>query len=278
MRERLGTTPVENLLRVERNGGYHQVLEQMRSGQANFAALLIEGEPTTEQALEDKLLAVAESLGEPFLDEGETDSSKRVQTIIPNPKMAGEQVSSSSREELYLHVENAGMENMPDWVAIGCFRNNEGAETTLVDPVRVFKGLDQEQQRLLREQQYFIQEPLSFSLAGGRQERRRVLASVPIFDDTQSTRRPTVMADFEAMSSDSQPHREAFQAFLEAAREQSSSITLKPGSILVIRNTAVNNNASNDSQRYVMALHGRKPFEAQWGNPRVLKRVFVHGS
>ncbi|HSA83279.1 MAG TPA: TauD/TfdA family dioxygenase, partial [Patescibacteria group bacterium] len=197
MRERdFGTLPVTGLLHVEQGEFYHEALDAMRTGEANFAALLIEGNPISEEELEKKMLAIARGLGEPFVDGGETDSFQSVQTIIPDPKMADEQVSSSSREELYLHSENAGMANMPDWVIIGCARNTEGAETTLVDPVRVFNGLSEENKQSLRQPVYYIQEPFSFTLAAGRRVRRRIRENIPVFDEQQSVRRPTVIADF----------------------------------------------------------------------------------
>ncbi|HSA83602.1 MAG TPA: hypothetical protein VLF20_01800, partial [Patescibacteria group bacterium] len=72
-------------------------------------------------------------------------------------------------------------------------------------------------------------------------------------------------------------HQLAFHDFLEVAREQATALTLQAGSVLIIRNTAINNGTASDSQRFVMALHGRNPFAPNWEQPRILKRVFVRG-
>ncbi|HYF97308.1 MAG TPA: hypothetical protein VD947_04720 [Patescibacteria group bacterium] len=272
------------------NNAVNNALEAMKSGTANYAALLIQKlSIRPQQKMDDSIMEVADTLGEPFAESKETGTHNPIQEITPDDRVADLQTSSSSTTPLRLHTENLGTENIPDWVLIACAQNLEKAPTLIVNPVETVRvmgaiGLTRQLQ-LLREPAFGVQEPTAFALATGRDEGERKLLkdNIPIISGLNQSvgeqeGAPVVEVDFEAMTTDSYEHKNALAVFEVLAQKMAHKVVTRQGDLLVIRNTA-QNRATNDGIIYASALHGRDRFVpmADSQRKRKLKRVFVRG-
>ena len=261
-------TPLVYEVEASRVNDAQGVLEDFASGKLPYPALHLKGLPVGHEGktLEKELWNTATTIGHPYVEVSE--GSQVIQNIKPRKNQAKEQSSGSSDAELVLHMENPGTERVPDYVGIACVRNLEGAETTLVNPLKTLhamleKGYHREA-ALLFEPKFWLAPPYSFD------QNRPKSQGWSLFDG--SIWRPDVTMDFEAMGSDSKAHADAFEIFKQEARSLSQRIILEPGDILFIRNTAKN---LPDGHWYEMSLHGRKPFSPHPDSPRFLKRVYV---
>jgi hypothetical protein len=205
------------------------------------------------------LLALGDTIGSCYIEENET--ADLVQDIRPDYRNAGLQTSASYLVPLHLHTENAGMENVPDFVAIGCVRNNEQAETLVVDPLAVINQMIVEwkfqEVFLLFDEAFTIHSPESFS------ESKTVAAqSVLKISDGQLL----CTADFADMYSTSDAHQAAFKTFEGYCLSAAKQVVLANGEILIMKNTF-----------FPSSLHGRGSFtpSAEDDQQRHLLRVFV---
>lgn len=247
-----------------RGPAWESFIEYAAGGTA-ASGFLFRGFPNPA-ALPALLLGVMNVLGRPFTETSET--RELVQHIRPRPELAESQTSASSTVALLDHVENVGTENVPDWLGIGCVRNVEGAQTTVLNPVAAMysmldAGLVPEVSRLF-EDRFWVRDPQSF---GGERVKRH---GMRVFSGAEE--HPRVEADFADMGSDSASHEAAFQAFREHCGKVRQLICLGPGDLLLLRNTG-----SEPPDRFQQAMHGRGPFTAHRvaGQERHLLRVFA---
>ena len=239
-------------------------IDCLREGVVDNSAVLIKGVPIAN--LDREILHIASRLGEPFVEANE--NSDLIQNIRPKLDLAHSQTSASSLAPLLDHVENAGTDNVPDWVIIGCVQNTEGAETTVLHPVKAMYAMAKDgfykEIALLWDKKFWVKEPESF---GGLREKKQGLS---VF--SESPIHPNVMADFADMGSDSSEHARAYELFREYCGRVRESICLEAGDILALRNTG-----SNKPYLYQQSMHGRGKFRADPipGKERHLKRTFV---
>lgn len=240
-------------------------LEQFGQGFSPSPGLLLRG-LSPVKALPGIILGVAASVGQPFTEDNE--SSVLVQHIRPRPELAFSQTSASSEAPLLEHVENVGTPNVPDWLAIGCMRNLEMAETSVLHPVEamysmVRAGLLVDVARLF-ENKYWVRNPESFGGERTKLQGMRVLSG--------PSENPSVQADFADMGSDSPEHARAFEAFREHCGIVREMVCLEPGDVLLLRNTG-----HQSAYLHQQSMHGRGSFRAHPvpGQERYLLRVFI---
>lgn len=241
-------------------------LSQYWWGFLDTAILLIQGWKI--EYTESSLLKFANILWTPYIETNESDST--IQIITPKPDEAYEQTSNSSSVDLELHIENIWTKNVPDYVGLGCISNYEKADTLYIYPQELLddiSGNSPELYRLLFENQYFFLEPESFRKSLHHTRRQRTSEEYyPVF--SWSWDRITINLDLDAISSDSQIHRDAMIKFKNIILENVKTICLIEWDILFIRNTAANG-------KYVSCMHGRSKFEVHQESPRLLKRIFI---
>lgn len=226
--------------------------------------LLIEGGPVNNM---DKLIfGIGEYLGSVYIEDNE--ASDFVQHIAPKDEDAYKQVSSSSLQPLYVHIENVGQERVPDIVGIACKRNLEQASTLVTDPNEAAFNLTDagyiEDVSNLWQEEFYIDAPTSFG-----DERERTTGQAVL---SGSFYHPSVQADFDAMGSTSNKHAASYELFRQECLRQAESIVLKPGDYFFMKNTG-----PDKGYWHRPVAHGRGKFQAhsEVEKRRSLRRVFI---
>jgi hypothetical protein len=199
-----------------------------------------------------RLALLCSLLGDMFGWQTEQDGAI-VHDILPMSDFADAQINFASTAPIWWHTEDAFHVFRPDYVALMCLRNPQGAATTVscVDDWE----LDRSDFDALFTSAFRQYPDESHLATQGDAQLRPILLG--------SRRAPFVCVDpyYLERPSDRETARvlEKFYSVVESAMQE---ITLRPGDILIVDN--------------YRAVHGRKPFRANYdGRDRWLKRTSV---
>lgn len=177
-----------------------------------------------------------------------------VQNIFPIPKLASEQISSSSTVELSLHTEVAFHCDRPDSLILFCVRADENAGTTYAELREILKIIPRWAIEQLKQPNFSFDIDLSFVMNGSPTE--QTIQS--IFNETLSE----MTYDYQAVSALTNDAQLALHYLEQAIRICTKVVYLRSGDFLVLPNR--------------QALHGRTKFSPRFdGTDRWLKRVIV---
>lgn len=240
-------------------------IENFARGISNRSAILIKGADV--QNLDLALLGISQICGESFTEKQE--KAGLVQELRPKPSEACLQTSACYEVLQEAHTENAGMSNVPDWVGLACARNNERAQTILIDPYEVMYSMMADGQAdlvaKLWEPGFWVRAPQSFGASPEDKIHGRALFSGDLS-------RPIVEIDFADMGPSSEEYRPAFEEFRSRCMEAAHNIVLEPGDIFIMRNTR-----SDGFYGHWACIHGKHAYEPH-PDPamqRLLYRVYI---
>ena len=198
-----------------------------------------------EVALVDAmLLLIASLMGDPISHAG-IDDGRLIRDVCPMPGRENTQLGSSSASELSWHIEDAFHDFRADWLFLFCLRNPEKTTTSFAR-LRDVPMSDEEASMLFQER--FLVSPDSSHLGGDAvppDQRIAVLSGDPAA--------PFLRLDpaFMAQTHTDGHAWEALRAFIASVSRSLQFVVLEPGDLFVIDN--------------LRAVHGRSPFEANYG-------------
>ena len=210
---------------------------------------------STEEGF-DSLIAVAKRYGHPvsYIQEQE---GRLIQNILPVHKTESQQISTSSKVELFLHTETAFHPYKPDFVLLLCLRGDKKAITTYAKVDDIVSYLDEETIKFLQEDWYITGVDDSFRTRG--EPDKKILLSVLKLEENGSY---SMIYDQSIMEGTNSFASEALRKFDEAVRKSIKEVILETGDLLILNNNKV--------------IHGRKPFQARYdGTDRWVQRMLV---
>lgn len=180
-----------------------------------------------------------------------------VQNILPVFKTETQQISTSSKVELFLHTETAFHPYKPDFVFLLCLRGDDSAITTYAQVDEILSHLDKETIEVLQEDWYITGVDDSFRTKG--EPDKKILLSVLKMDSDGSY---SMIYDQSIMQGTNPSAEIALKKFDEAVKKSIKEIILETGDLLILNNNKV--------------IHGRKPFQARYdGTDRWVQRMLV---
>jgi Fe(II)/alpha-ketoglutarate-dependent arginine beta-hydroxylase len=218
------------------------------------------------------MLLCASFLGEPFGWATQQDGHI-IHEILPMIEYKYEQLGFSSSVFLELHTEDAFHAHRPDFLLLGCLRNEEKIPTIISSISRVELSKIPHVDELFKPQFIIKPDKSHLGITNSKLEEKtasfgahqRILLKndtpelVPVLFGHKD--KPYVRADDDLLELPEQGlAREALLALREAFQIVSQNVTLAAGDLLIVDN--------------YRALHGRAPFEAKYnGKDRWLKRI-----
>ena len=207
---------------------------------------------------EFSLLTVSKLLGHPVGYKPEHGGSL-VQNVVPTRSRQTEQISTSSKVDLYFHVEAAFHPHLPRWLALLCLKGDPLAKTTLVS-VHDIKGMLSEdvlEKLSLKEFKTGVDTSYTAETSKALSSEHSVLSGSP--------ENPRILWDWELTVGTTQSATDALSELKRAASAAQASIVLKQGDLLLLDNTLV--------------VHGRSPFSPRFdGTDRWLQRSLIVSS
>lgn len=185
-----------------------------------------------------------------------------IQNIVPVANREMTRSNEGSRADFLLHTENAYFEFRPDYLLLLGLRTGDGdlAATTVVNAREALARLAPEHVALLRQPLFRISAPESFLDAHGHRVWTPPLAVISGSDE-----QPEARVNFNGVMAVTEAASEALQAWQAALDAVKVALILQPGEMLVLDNRK--------------ALHGRKPFHAEFGpSARWLQRAYVRST
>ena len=220
------------------------------------------GERSTEKTSfvsEGCLLGIATYLGR-LLSYPNEKNGDLIHNICPVKSGETVQSNESSKIDLSLHVENAYLDNRPDFLALFCLRQDHKQEalTSFIDVRSIVSEMDEADIAELQRPKFIVPSPPSHQKATGGVEWS---AARPIFEDFDH---PNFICHFPGMKALDEKAQQALDKFEEIANRSDlmSNIALEPGSLLLLNNRKV--------------AHGRSQFEPRYdGTDRWLQRIYI---
>lgn len=204
------------------------------------------------------LLTVSKLLGHPVGYKPEHGGSL-VQNIVPTRSRQTEQISTSSKVDLYFHVEAAFHPHLPRWLALLCLKGDPLAKTTLasVHDIRSMLSEDVLEKLSLKEFKTGVDTSYTDETSKALSVEHSVLLGSPA--------NPRILWDWELTVGTTQSATDALSALKQAASDAQSSIVLEQGDLILLDNTLV--------------VHGRSPFSPRFdGTDRWLQRSLIVSS
>lgn len=203
-------------------------------------------------------LLVASLLGDLFCWKAEQDGHL-IHDIVPIRQHDGQQMSTSSGEEIWWHTEEAYHPYSADYLGLLCLRSPDPVPTTYatVDSVE----LSEDQIRVLCEPRFKIRPVASHLTAGGDAELRAQQRAPVLFGSPVA---PFIRIDpyFMDRSDEDAEAKAALDALIAGIDKNLREVALGPGDLCFIDN--------------LKAVHGRRPIHARFdGTDRWLKRINV---
>ncbi len=180
-----------------------------------------------------------------------------IQNIVPVHKTETQQISTSSKVELYLHTETAFHPYKPSFVILMCLRGDETAMTTYSSLVDILGELSSEQVDILRTPSFTTSLDDSFMMHG---EPDFTFEITPLSSDSSGN--DIFTFDWALMKGKTEEAQSALSAVRDAISKTMKEVALKTGDVMVIDNR--------------VAVHGRKPFQPRYdGTDRWVKRILT---
>ena len=206
------------------------------------------------------LISAANSCGFPvsYMQEQE---GQLIHNIVPTHKTEYGQISTSSKNDLYLHTELAFHPYQPSHVVLLCLRGDETAGTTIASASEIVSHLDSESIDLLK--QPFFETGIDESFQNEKNKNFKLVTPILIEDAThKDDMRWTMNFDWQLMSPMNEDAGNALNEFKSAVTNSIKTIILNRGDLMMI-----------DNKR---AIHGRTKFQPKYdGTDRWLKRIFA---
>lgn len=221
----------------------------------NTPATPIIDDSSTPVATEN-LINIAGFYGHPISYRQE-QGGRLIQNILPVHKTENQQISTSSKVELYLHTETAFHPYKPSYVILMCLRGDGAAMTTYSLLDDILGELSDEQISVLRTRMFTTSLDDSFRMMG---EPDFTLDIAPLTSDEFGN--SVFTFDWALMKGKSEDAQRALSAAKEAISKTTREIALETGDVMVIDNR--------------VSVHGRKPFQPRYdGSDRWVKRILV---
>jgi L-asparagine oxygenase len=180
-----------------------------------------------------------------------------IQNIVPVHKNENQQISTSSKVELYLHTETAFHPYKPTHVILMCLRGDETALTTYSSLDDIVSELSEEQINVLRTPNFTTSLDDSFMMDG---EPDFTLGITPLSRDKAG--HDVFTFDWALMRGKTTEAKSTLSAVRDAISKTTKEVALKSGEVMVIDNR--------------VAVHGRKPFQPKYdGSDRWVKRILT---
>lgn len=206
------------------------------------------------------LISAANSCGFPvsYMQEQE---GQLIHNIVPTHKTEYGQISTSSKNDLYLHTELAFHPYQPSHVILLCLRGDETAGTTIASASEIVSHLDSESIDLLK--QPFFETGIDESFQNDKNKDFKLVTPILIEDATyEDDMKWTMNFDWQLMSPMNEDAGNALNKFKSAVTNSIKTIILNRGDLMMI-----------DNKR---AIHGRTKFQPKYdGTDRWLKRIFA---
>lgn len=208
----------------------------------------------------DVLLEFGNHCGFPISYKQE-QNGRLIQNILPVFKTEYGQISTSSKNDLYMHTEAAFHPYRPSHVLLLCVRGGGQVATTIASIDKIMKQLDEETIEILQlphfetgiDESFLGDNPTTFKLI------------TPILRDTEDKiehLRWSMVFDWSLMSGMNPEAITAFDKFKAAVRNSIENIFLNTGDLMIIDNNR--------------AVHGRTKFQPRYdGTDRWLKRLLT---
>jgi L-asparagine oxygenase len=206
----------------------------------------------------DVLLSAAASFGM-AISYIQEQNGKLIQNIVPTHKTEYGQISTSSKNDLYLHTEAAFHPYKPSHVMLLCLRGDDSAGTTIASVNEIMKYLDDETISIL--QMPIFSTGIDESFMNGKNNDFRLITEVLRRNEHEVEHMQWTMTfDWQLMCGENEEANEALEKFKDAVSKSIETIYLKSGDLIII-----------DNRR---AVHGRTKFQPRYdGTDRWLKRV-----
>lgn len=211
-----------------------------------------------DRVSEFSLLTVSKLLGHPVGYKPEHGGSL-VQNVVPTRSHQTEQISTSSKVDLYFHVEAAFHPHLPRWLALLCLKGDPQAKTTLASVHDIRNMLNEDVLEKLSLKEFKTGVDTSYTAKAS------VALSVKHSIFSGSPENPRILWDWELTVGTTPRATDALSALKQAASAAQSSIVLEQGDLLLLDNTLV--------------VHGRSPFSPRFdGTDRWLQRALIVSS
>jgi L-asparagine oxygenase len=185
-----------------------------------------------------------------------------IQNIVPVASRELVRSNEGSRADFWLHTENAFFDFRPDYLLLLALRAGfaDLATTTMANAREALALISSEHAAILRQSLFQIAAPESFLDSHGHKVWSRPLPVI-----TGDAEHPESRVNFNGVMALTEAAEDALQAWRMAVDHVTVGFVLQPGEMLVIDNRK--------------ALHGRKPFNAQFGpKARWLQRAYVRST
>jgi hypothetical protein len=184
-----------------------------------------------------------------------------IQNIVPVQKTEYEQISTSSKNDLYLHTETAFHPYKPSFVFLLCMRGDESVATTIASVNDIIEKLDDETISQLKLPDFTT--GIDESFKDGKNDNFSLLT--PVLRDggeKLGDLRWTMTFDWQLMKGITKDASLALLTMKDAINSSIENIILRSGDLLVIDNNR--------------AVHGRSKFQPRYdGTDRWLKRLLT---
>jgi L-asparagine oxygenase len=206
----------------------------------------------------ESLLAYGKRFGTPISYEQE-QNGRLIQNIIPVHKTEYGQISTSSKDNLYLHTETAFHPYRPSFVLLLCMRGDSQAKTTIATISSIVPKLSNEAMEILQLPLFATGVDDSFM----SKVKTKFELITPVLRQTdKATNQWEMVFDWTLMHGLNQDAEGALEEFKIAVFDSVTEISLETGDLLVIDNRK--------------AIHGRSKFQPRYdGTDRWLKRLLV---
>lgn len=208
----------------------------------------------------DVLIKFGNEFGFPISYKQE-QNGRLIQNILPVFKTEYGQISTSSKNDLYLHTEAAFHPYRPSHVLLLCVRGSSSVATTIASIDKIMDKLDEETLSILKLP--FFETGVDESFMSKNKTNFKLVTSV--FRDTEDKidqLRWTMVFDWLLMNGMNTEAKIAFEKLKNAVRDSIENVYLKTGDLIVIDNNR--------------AVHGRTKFQPRYdGTDRWVKRLLT---
>lgn len=203
-----------------------------------------------------KLVELAGFYGYPISYRQE-QGGRLIQNIVPVHKTESQQISTSSKVELYLHTETAFHPYKPSHVILMCLRGDNTAMTTYSVLDDILSEISEDEISILMTPTFTTSLDDSFMMHGEPDF---------TFDITPLSRERSgnyvFTFDWALMKGKTVEAQSALSAVRAAISKTTKEVALKSGDVMVIDNKT--------------SVHGRKPFQPRYdGTDRWVKRILT---
>lgn len=216
-------------------------------------AITVVDDGRTPRATES-IVDIAKIYGFPISYKQE-QGGRLIQNILPVHKTEHQQISTSSKVELYLHTETAFHPYKPSFVILLCLRGDESAVTTYSVFDDFVTDIGERNLEILMSEPYTTSIDDSFRQNGEED----VEVDIPAIK-TDGEGNLDLTFDWSLMKGKTPEAQRALEALKDAISKSTREVILSAGEAMIINNKK--------------CVHGRKPFQPRYdGTDRWVKRI-----